>query len=168
MLGKRMTGTFHMMIRHIGLCIGFLAMLTSTLASAQTKIDQYAGSAKNIDPEILINICVDKYRSELDSGVTGRMRAGAADIIDCLNTTILAQIRAVMPEPDIAVQRYEAYLDQLSYAHQRIWWEFYNENSSCQTNRCGTQLQVFHLSQHLALLKDILRGIIAHRRSEGF
>ncbi|MBX3453907.1 hypothetical protein [Ferrovibrio sp.] len=156
------------MRRPIGLCIGLLVMLAAGALSAQVKPGRVTGPAANIDPESLINSCVNKYRQELDSGVTGRMRAGSADIIDCLNALILDQVRATMPNPNEAAQRYQAYLQQLSHSHQRIWWEFYNENTFCQTNRCGTDLHVFHLGQHIGLLKDILRGIITHRQREGF
>lgn len=126
------------------------------------------GPAAHIDAEALIKDCTDRFKVELDSGVTSRMRAGSADIIDCLNEKILEQVRAVMPEPDAAVKRYEAYLNQLSYSHQRIWWEFYNENKSCAAQPCGTLMHVFHLGRHMALLKDMLRNIVHHRQSEGF
>ncbi len=117
---------------------------------------------RSVDPEKMIKACWKISKKDRDSGVTGRMRHGAARTVGCLEEVIIGQVK-IMFEPDVlSAAQAQKYLDQLRNGAGKLYWDIYNNHKGCF---CGTMYQLLHLSGIADILERMIR-VMARQRNE--
>ncbi len=112
-----------------------------------------------LDPQTLIDECVEKQRSLLDTGVTGVMREGMANVVVCLQDVIV-DLTPVVFEPEVRTpEETRAMLDTMSKAYQSFMWQLYNEYRGCPAY-CGTFYHIFHLDEYAMVLSTIINRMV--------
>ena len=131
-----------------------------------------AGGAEKIDAQKEIDECVAVGQSDIDTGVTARMRRGAAKTVGCLEDRIVVHLKALFKGkengtfPDgktkFTEEGFRQILEQLAISYQGLYWSLYNDHAGCKGG-CGTMYATFHLAKYTALLEQILRDVVAQR-----
>lgn len=142
--------------------VGLLAVLTAFPASA--------GGTEHFEPidsEAMIEKCWALSKEDRDSGVTGRMRSGAANTIGCLEKVVLDQLQPLFPDGKyMSRKQAREHLDRIRIGVQKLYWSIYNEHVGCDPF-CGTIYQVFHLSPNARILEDMIRALVRQRKEYG-
>ena len=140
------------------------------LCAGQFISPSHAWSAARKDvPEAqtLIDACWEISRKDRESGVTGRMRNGAANTVGCLEEAVLDQLQHLFPDgKPLSREKAQEHLDRIQIGVQKLYWSIYNEHAGCDPF-CGTMYQVFHLSPNARILEDIIRTLIRQRKEYG-
>ena len=121
-----------------------------------------AHQPRSVDPEKMIKACWKISEKARDSGVTGRMRLGAAKSVGCLEKAIIGEVKIMYAPDALSAAQAQKYLDQISIGVQKLYWDIYNGHKACP---CGTQYHLFHLAEHARILESIIR-VMAHQRNE--
>lgn len=117
--------------------------------------------------QILIDACWELSRKDRESGVTGRMRNGAADTVVCLEDIVLDQVDALFPDGKyLSRQKAREYLDMIEIGVQKLYWSIYNQHAGC-VPLCGTIYHVMHLPPNARILEDMIRALIRQRQEYG-
>ena len=93
------------------------------------------------------------------SGVTGTMRYGATESVDCLEKVVIEQVRYMFHEVDLPPAQAQKWLDQMNIGHMKLYWAIYNDHRGCNL-MCGTMYQLFHLPAHADVLEKIIRDMV--------
>jgi hypothetical protein len=120
-----------------------------------------------INPDALINGCIEKSQAKLDTGVTARMREGGAEIVRCYEKIILDQASGMFNPEYLSQEVLKSYLDKIRYGYQKLYWALYNGHKKCDL-WCGTDKHIYHLSAHEELLEKIIRDMIEERNEVRF
>ena len=119
------------------------------------------------DAQNLIDGCWEISRKDRESGVTGRMRSGAAKTVGCMEETVLDQLQPLFPDGKyMSRKQAQEHLDRIRIGVQKLYWSIYNEHVGCESF-CGTIYQVFHLSPNARILEDMIRALVRQRKEYG-
>ncbi|WP_374634793.1 hypothetical protein [Ferrovibrio sp.] len=154
------------MLRHIGICLGFLVLLMGGGSAAYAGADKPGGPAANVDIEAVIKACsTNSQTTPPDHSTAGMINASNRNM-DCLEQEILEHIHQVMRDPKQAEEQMRLRLARIRKEHTDLWRDFYDKNTSCLP--CGTLTAVLPHGRHIGLLQDIYRGIVKWRQFEDF
>jgi hypothetical protein len=143
------------------LALSFFLLVTPWAASSG------GADEKGIDAQALIDACWAISLEDRSSGVTGRMRHGAAKTVRCLEDVILDQVEILFPDGEyLSREQAKQKLDALAEAVQTMYWSIYNENIACDPS-CGTYWHDLHLHGNAHILEHMLREIVRVRNMYG-
>ena len=75
------------------------------------------------DAQTLIDACWEISRKDRESGVTGRMRSGAADTVGCLEEVVLDQLQPLFPDGKyMSRKQAQEHLDRIQIGVQKLYW----------------------------------------------
>ncbi len=147
----------------------FLALaLSAFLLFTPSAANAGGADEKGIDAQALIDACWAISLEDRSSGVTGRMRHGAAKTVRCLEDVILDQVEILFPDGEyLSREQAKQKLDALAEAVQTMYWSIYNENIACDPS-CGTMWHPMHLASHAQILEQMIRDIAYVRNYHRF
>ena len=147
----------------------FLALaLSAFLLFTPSPADAGGPDEEGIDAQALIDACWAISLEDRSSGVTGRMRHGAAKTVRCLEDVILDQVEILFPDGEyLSREQAKQKLDALAEAVQTMYWSIYNGNIACDPS-CGTMWHVMHLASHAQILEQMIRDIAYVRNYHRF
>ena len=141
--------------------------LSAFLLFTPSPADAGGPDEEGIDAQALIDACWAISLEDRSSGVTGRMRHGAAKTVRCLEDVILDQVEILFPDGEyLSREQAKQKLDALAEAVQTMYWSIYNGNIACDPS-CGTYWHDLHLHGNAHILEHMLREIIRIRNMYG-